>query len=130
MKKSESQKVKRTQRDYSLVFKLQVVNEVEKGFFTYKEAQNHYGIQGRATVLVWLRKHGSLDWSNQATMSKGKTPQQRIKELEKALARAKEDNKILNIAIDIMDDEFGCNIRKKYLPEQLEKHKKKDSQNQ
>jgi transposase len=25
---------------------------------TYKEAQKLYGIQGRSTVLVWLRKHG------------------------------------------------------------------------
>ena len=30
---------------------------------TYKQAQRIYGIQGRSTVLVWLRKHGSLDWS-------------------------------------------------------------------
>src|SRR3954468_4330965 len=107
-----SQKQKRTQRDYSLPFKLQVILEVEKGEVTYKEAQKRYGIQGRSTVLVWLRKHGSLDWSTQDTMSKGKTPQQRIKELERALARAKEDNKILNIAIDVMDQEFGTNIRK------------------
>ncbi|RDL42816.1 IS3 family transposase, partial [Marinomonas piezotolerans] len=49
---------KRTQRDYSLAFKLAVVDQVEKGELTYKQAQNKYGIQGRSTVLVWLRKHG------------------------------------------------------------------------
>ncbi|MBS4027195.1 MAG: transposase, partial [Ignavibacteriales bacterium] len=49
---------KRTQRDYGLAFKLQVVDEVEKGQLTYKQAQTKYGIQGRSTVLVWLRKHG------------------------------------------------------------------------
>ncbi len=38
--------VKRTQKDYSLAFKLQVVDDVEKGDFTYKEAQKHFGIQG------------------------------------------------------------------------------------
>ncbi|SKA65532.1 hypothetical protein SAMN02745132_03975 [Enterovibrio nigricans DSM 22720] len=31
---------------------------------TYKQAQERYGIQGRSTVLTWLRKHGHLDWSN------------------------------------------------------------------
>ncbi|TKF29670.1 helix-turn-helix domain-containing protein, partial [Vibrio sp. F13] len=54
---------RRTQRDYSLAFKLTVISQVEKGEMTYKQAQEHYGIQGRSTVLVWLRKHGQLDWS-------------------------------------------------------------------
>jgi transposase len=53
---STSTKQKRTQRDYSLPFKLQVILEVEKGELTYREAQRKYGIQGRSTVLVWLRK--------------------------------------------------------------------------
>ncbi|WP_425445130.1 hypothetical protein [Vibrio xiamenensis] len=30
---------------------------------TYRQTQEHYGIQGRSTVLVWLRKHGRLDWN-------------------------------------------------------------------
>lgn len=55
--------LKRTQRDYSLAFKLSVVDQVEKGEMTYKQAQDKYGIQGCSTVLVWLRKHGNLDWS-------------------------------------------------------------------
>ncbi len=54
---------KRTQRDYSLAFKLALVDQVEKGELTYKQAQDKYGIQGRSTVLSWLRKHGRLDWS-------------------------------------------------------------------
>ncbi|MEL7596502.1 IS3 family transposase, partial [Aeromonas veronii] len=48
------QGVKRTQCDYSLTFKLALV----EGELTYKQAQVRYGIQGRSTVLVWLRKHG------------------------------------------------------------------------
>lgn len=61
---------KRTQRDYTLAFKLAVVDEVEKGELSYKQAQQRYGIQGRSTVLVWLRKHcrqdrGSLRGPNQ-----------------------------------------------------------------
>lgn len=35
---------KRTQRDYSLAFKLAVVDQVEKGELTYKQAQYRYGI--------------------------------------------------------------------------------------
>jgi hypothetical protein len=40
---------KRTQRDYTLAFKLGVVGAVEKGEMTYKQAQRTYGIQGRST---------------------------------------------------------------------------------
>ncbi|KAA5960847.1 transposase, partial [Pantoea sp. VH_24] len=44
-----------TQRDYSLSFKLAVVEQVEKGEMTYRQAQERYGIQGCSTVLNWLR---------------------------------------------------------------------------
>jgi transposase len=125
MEQSESKLVKRTQRDYGLAFKLQVIDEVEKGYCTYKEAQRKYGIQGRSTVLVWLRKHGRLDWTTNHSMSKGKTPAQRIRELERALERAREDNKILHIAIDIADEQLGTDIRKKYLPKQSNEQNQK-----
>ncbi|MBS1530480.1 MAG: IS3 family transposase, partial [Bacteroidetes bacterium] len=42
--------VRKTQKDYSLAFKLGVVDEVEKGLLTYKQVQRKYGIQGRSTV--------------------------------------------------------------------------------
>lgn len=58
-----AQGVKRTQRDYSLPFKLAVVDQIEKGEVAYGQVQERYGIQGRSTVLVWLRKHGGQDWS-------------------------------------------------------------------
>jgi len=35
---------KRTQRDYTLAFKRSVVDQVEKGELTYKEAQRRYGV--------------------------------------------------------------------------------------
>ncbi|MFJ2541135.1 helix-turn-helix domain-containing protein, partial [Pseudomonas sp. NPDC087614] len=90
---------KRSQRDYTLTFKLSVVDQVEKGELSYKEAQRRYGIQGRSTVLVWLRKHGRQDWSQGASIRTQRTrpmdeptlpltPEQRIKELEEQLAPA------------------------------------------
>ncbi|WP_420870126.1 IS3 family transposase [Catalinimonas alkaloidigena] len=116
----ESQK-KRTQRDYTLGFKLSVLDQVEKGELSYKQAQQRYGIQGRSTVLVWLRKHGKLDWSkpshNMHPMPKSKeTPAQKIKRLEKELADEKARNLILNRMIDISDKEYGTAIRKKFFP--------------
>lgn len=52
------QYVKRTQRDYPLSFKLSVVEQVEKGEMTYRQAQDRHGVQGSHTVLNCLRKYG------------------------------------------------------------------------
>lgn len=123
MKTSTTRRKKRTQGDYKLGFKLAVVSQVEKGELTYKQAQNAYGIQGRSTVLVWLRKHGNLDWRkpNLHSMPKSKeTPAQQIKRLEKELADERSRNKILNTMIDISDQQYGTSIRKKFLPKQPE----------
>ena len=111
---------KRTQKDYNLGFKLAVVAQVEKGELTYKQAQRRYGIQGRSTVLVWLRKHGNLNWSNPCTaMPRSKeTPSQQIKRLEKELADEKLKNLILNEMVDTFDRDYNAGLRKKFQPKQ------------
>lgn len=115
----ETTRVNRTQRDYTLGFKLAIVDLVEKGEMTYKQAQEHYGIQGRSTVLVWLRKHGKLDWTNPTNnltpMQTTETPAQKIKRLEKELADEKDRNLILNKLVDVFDNQYGANLRKKHL---------------
>lgn len=73
MKEQNSAVKKRTQKDYTLSFKFSVVSQVEKGDFTYKQAQKQYGIQGKSTVLVWLRKYGNLDWSKPILRTMSKT---------------------------------------------------------
>ena len=122
-KENQSSRVgkKRTQQDYTIGFKLSVVAQVERGEFTYKQAQHQYGIQGRSTVLVWLRKHGTLDWNNPQTAMGPKpkeTPAQKIKRLERELNDERLKNKILNEMITISDQQYGTSLRKKYLSKQ------------
>lgn len=64
--------------------------------------------------MVWLRKHGRLDWQESEIMKKD-TPNKRIRELEKKLKRLEQEKEILNRAIDIADSQFDTDIRKKYL---------------
>lgn len=114
---------KRTQKDYSLAFKLSVVDKVEKGECTYKQAQDHYGIQGASTVLTWLRRYGQLDWSKGTPnhmneppiMSKPNdlTPEQKIKALEKELEDTKIKAQFFETIVDVLDKEFGVRITKK-----------------
>ncbi|PHM39711.1 transposase [Xenorhabdus miraniensis] len=118
--KSES---KRTQCDYSLAFKLAVVEQVEKGEMTYKQAQSRYGIQGRSTVLVWLRKHGQLDWSlgctpfhphgAPMTTSSSLTPEQRIKELEQQLTEMEKKAEFFEAVVEVLKRDYGVSIVKK-----------------
>src|SRR5665213_253020 len=107
MNKGQFRVHKRTQKDYSLAFKLQVVDEVEKGLLNQDQAQRKYGIQGNATILVWLRKHGTLDWSKSNSMKGKSTPQSKIRELERKIKRLEQEKLILNKAIDIADEMFN-----------------------
>ena len=116
---------KRTQRDYTLAFKLAIVDQIEKGDITYKQAQDRFGIQGRSTVLVWLRKHGRLDWSQGTPthqtrpgvlMSDKKTaltPEQRIKELEQELASTQQKAEFFEAVVDVLKKDYGVKVVKK-----------------
>jgi transposase-like protein len=115
---------KRTQRDYTLAFKLSVVDEVEKGELTYKQAQIRYGIQGRSTVLVWLRKHGRQDWGSLkgpnrrrsdpvSKQPKPQTPEQRIKELETQLKDANQKAQLFEAMLEVIRKEYGVKLPKK-----------------
>lgn len=123
MEKKEDLRKKRSQRDYSLAFKLTLIDQIEKGDLTYKQAQSIYGIQGKSTVLVWLRKYGNLDWkypksSPVSKLHREETPAQKIKRLEKELENERLKNEMLNYMIDLSDKQYGTAIRKKFLPKQ------------
>lgn len=134
----DSNYVKRTQKDYTMSFKLSVVHEVESGLLSETQAKNKYGIQGRSTILLWLRKYGNFDWENQSPSSMSKTPEQRLLELEaKVRLLEKEKNRledqlkksdhkaiIFDMMIDIAEKEYNIPIRKNSLPEQSKASKK------
>ena len=131
MDSTGSKQKRRTQRDYTMGFKLQIVAAVEKGDMTYKQAQNIYGVQGRSTVLKWLRKHGKLDWTQPVRLTMPKTPKaketpaQNIKRLERELEDEQLRNRLLNEAVDILDAEYGAGLRKKYIAKERDAFKNK-----
>lgn len=112
---------KRTQRDYTLAFKLAVVEQVEKGELTYKQAQARYGIQGRTTVLVWLRKHGRQGWGRAASCAAmprdqtpaALTPEQQIKALQVQLREANEKAQLFEAVLDVLKKDYGVRVVKK-----------------
>ncbi|WP_374726294.1 transposase, partial [Chryseobacterium rhizosphaerae] len=128
----ETQYVKRTQRDYNLSLKLQIVKEIEAGKSGITDCRKKYGIQARSTIVSWLRKYGNFDWENQRSFTMKKTPEQRIMELEaevKLLEKQKAflekqayiaDKKVIffDMMINLAEKEYDIDIRKNLPPEQ------------
>lgn len=124
--------LKRSQKDYSMSFKLQVVQEIERGELSTKGALRKYGVQSRSTIVGWLRKYGKFDWEHQTLSNMPKSHEQKIMELEqqvKLLQKQKalleqqveqSDKKaiIFDIMIDIAEKEYNIPIRKNSSPVQ------------
>lgn len=128
--KNGTQYVRRTQKDYSMSFKLQVVQEIERGGISVKSATRKYGIQGSHTVVCWLRKYGNFDWENQTSSNMPTSQEQKILELEqkvkllekqKAFLKKQVENAdkkaiIFDMMIDLAEKEYHIPIRKNYKP--------------
>ncbi|MBW6516362.1 MAG: transposase [Candidatus Cloacimonetes bacterium] len=78
---------------YSETFKLKVVDEIEKGKLTIRQASQIYEINGGATIYGWLKKYGKnhlirkvvrVEMKNEKDIIKAKD--EKIRELEQALA--------------------------------------------
>ena len=123
--------VKRTQKDYSLSLKLQIVQSIERGELSTTQATLKYGIQCRKTVVNWLRKYGNFDWENQTSLNMPKTPEQRLLELEQEVRLLKKqkaslekqveqsDKKIIlfDMMINLAEKEYNIPVRKNFKPE-------------
>ena len=131
MKSDKRQYVKRTQKDYTLSLKLQIVSEVENGQLSLTQAKHKYGIQGDNTVKKWLQKYGNFDWEYKSTNNLKKiTPEQellalkkelelankKINRLEKELDTSDQKAIIFDMMIDIAEKEYKIDVRKNFSP--------------
>jgi transposase-like protein len=121
---------KRTQKDYSLSLKLQIVQEIEQGLLTTTGALEKYGVQAASTVRTWLKKYGKFDYQYTIQKEMSKTPEQRILELEQQVRllekqknraeyladRADKKAILFDMMIDYAEKEFNIPIRKKQEP--------------
>ena len=132
MKRTENKYVKRTQKDYPMSFKLSVVREYEETKAGLKELTRKYGIQGHDTIRKWINKFGTFDWQNLTLQPMSKTKDQELLELrekvkvlerknarlEKELEQKDMKAEFFDLMIEIAEEEYGVDIRKKCSPEQ------------
>ena len=124
--------VKRTQRDYSMPFKLAVVQEVERTGIGVRAVARKYGIQSETTVTTWLRKYGNFDVANKTSKPMEKSKDQKLLELEERVKMLERQNNRLqhelemkdhkvaffDMMIDMAEKEFNIDIRKNSSAEQ------------
>jgi len=132
MKGINNQYVKRSQKDYSLSFKLSVVRELESGSIGTYAAMRKYGIQGHGTITEWRRKYGIFDIENISQSKVMQTPEQKIKGLEQRVRQLERQNQfleqqltasedkasILDRLIELAEKEYVIPIRKNSFPDQ------------
>jgi len=95
--------VKRTQKDYTLSLKLQIVSMIERSECSVTEAQHKYGIQSRSTVVRWLRKYGNFDWEHKNPLQMPKSKDQRLMELEEQVKLLKKQKALLELRVEQKD---------------------------
>jgi transposase len=114
---------RKTQSDYTLAFKLALVEQIERGELTPAQAKDRYGIQGSSTVMYWLRKHGGAQWRKASSEGKGPQtmsdpskpvpPEQRIKDLELQLKEAQQKAAFFEAVVGVLKRDYGVQIGKK-----------------
>jgi len=126
MKETKHKYVKRTQRDYSMPFKLAVVQEVERTGIGICAVARKYGIQSETTVTTWIRKYGNFDVANKTSKPMEKSKEQKLLELEERVKMLERQNNRLqhelemkdhkvaffDMMIDMAEKEFNIDIRK------------------
>ena len=68
MDNTTTERRKRTQRDYTMGFKLAIVEQVEKGQMTYKQAQRH--VPGLQSGLFYSQRNAFIGLADAALTDK------------------------------------------------------------
>jgi transposase len=146
-------KVQKTTKRYSDCFKLQVVEEIEKNGLTIDECRLKYGIGGGSTIQRWVRKYGKQHLLNKIVRVETRDEIDELKRLRaenKALKEAYADlslqhkdlsmqhkdlslqyaelsvnHKCSEKVIEVADELFNMDLKKKYEQELSHYFKKK-----
>jgi len=103
---------KPTYQGYSHAFKMAIVERVENGQLSMNQAAREYDVS-RGAIQKWVKKYGNLD--KKLRSMGGKSPEQKIKELQKELTEQKKLVRFWEMAMEIIEDEFKVDVKKKYL---------------
>jgi transposase len=103
---------------YSEAFKKQVVREYEAGA-PASRLREKYGIKGPSTINTWLKKYGRegsryklMVIQKPEEQERVKALEQRVQELESALAQVMLDKLMLESLLAVIEEEEGIKVKK------------------
>lgn len=118
---------------YSIAFKQKVISEIEEGKYTKSESSRIYGISP-GSIYYWLKRYGKYKVLNKIVRIEMKGEKDRIKQLEKekralesALAQSHLKTLYLESLVEIAEDKYGVDLKKKSDTKESERQGKKKS---
>ena len=105
-----------TYQGYSHGLKRSILAEVENGQTSINQAAKKYGVS-RSAIQRWMRKMGTFD--KKLREMGGNSAKQEIRRLRQKIKDLETQKIILETAIEIVEEEYGVDVKKKFLPEPL-----------
>lgn len=117
---------------YSVAFKMRVVEEVENGLISAHEARKLYHIGGQGTIAEWVQRYGMnkrLERTVYVMTHDEELELIRLRKENRRLQRALDDSQLKSIAleslIEVAEEKYHIDLKKKYGSKVLEELKKK-----
>ena len=112
--------------DYEVSFRRWLINQIDSGYLSMQEVRDRFGLNSLEYTKIikrWQERysddlHLSLSIMSSKERSDNKALEKRVQELEKQLELAKMKNVALNTMIDIAEQDYKLEIRKKSGPKQ------------
>lgn len=106
---------------YSISFKQKIVKEIEEEGLGITEAAKRYGIKGGSTIQKWIKQLGKNHLLNKIIRVEMKGEKDRVKELEKEVAKLKQALADAYLAkdcaekiIELANREFQTDLKKNF----------------
>ena len=106
----------RWQNRYSYAYKMEIIEQIENGLLSQNQASKRYGVH-RKTISGWLKKYGNFD--KKLREMGGKSPKEEIAELKAKLRALEQEKEVWRFVFDVVEDEYGEEVVKKYMPEAI-----------
>lgn len=118
-------------RNYSVAFKMKVVEEVENGLISVCGAQKLYRIAGNGTIGEWIKKYGINEKINRTVYimtHEEEIELMLLRKENKRLQKALDDKEIKVIAletlIELAEETYGKDLKKNFGSQVLEELRK------
>jgi len=100
---------------FTFSFKKRLVEEIENGRLSKHHASNKYNLD-RSTIQRWCKRYGTF---GKISPYMARTPEQEIKALKAQIKELELQKEIFSVAMDMIEEETGLQLKKKYLPDSL-----------